>query len=279
MANPVRVAQSFALVPTNALPQFNGSTGPPGVATESGESTTNTDPPRFAIPSPTNWANRGTAFVQPLGQSLHNQFICSREECIYHANEGDVVRAAALYLLHPVNQALCAHQILAGTINCQSEYTANRVRSDITYYKTPPASNGTSRAFAVVEFKKRGIIRQQEFQAAQKVLNPGQGHDTNYYTQAATNRDYGTFYTGSSRILMKQAGSYATRQRTQYVALFDWDVLVLVRFIEMDPELDVEDLVVNGVGDWCETTIITRSHEMRAALLGFLASAYQDTPP
>lgn len=78
---------------------------------------------------------------------------------------------------------------------------------------------------------------------------------------------------------MKQAASYATRQRIQYVALFDWDVLVLVKFIEMDPRLDVDDLIDNGVGDWCETTIITRSHEMRAALLGFLASAYQDTPP
>ncbi|KAH6636486.1 hypothetical protein F5144DRAFT_181772 [Chaetomium tenue] len=46
-------------------------------------------------------------------------------------------------------------------VACRSEFTARPVRSDITYYRGP-------RPFAVIEFKKRGVIRQAEFRAAIK---------------------------------------------------------------------------------------------------------------
>lgn len=53
---------------------------------------------------------------------------------MYHNSEANVVRSSALYLLHPVNQAL---SMLVGTdkMLCPSEITNNKIRSDITYYR------------------------------------------------------------------------------------------------------------------------------------------------
>lgn len=41
---------------------------------------------------------------------------------------------------------------------------------------------------------------------------------------------------------------------------------------------DEDDMMKDGVGEWCQTTIITNSGHMRPALMGFLAEAYDQTP-
>jgi hypothetical protein len=142
------------------------------------------------------------------------------------------------------------------------------------------------RAFAVVEFKKRGVILPQEFRAAQRVNNVPSQNETNALVQNAQqylqNPPSGdaSLFVGNSRTLIKQAASYAIRHRTRYVALFDWDTLVLAKFVRMNPALSTHALGQNGVGDYCETTIITSNHsqDMRAALLGFLWEAAVQTP-
>jgi hypothetical protein len=159
------------------------------------------------------------------------------------------------------------------------------VRADISYYKNVPNSN-VMRAFAVVEFKKRGVIVPQEFRTAQRLNHvPSQNetnalvHSAQQYIQSPPPGD-ASFFMGNSRTLVKQAASYAIRHRTRYVALFDWDTLVLAKFVRMNPALSTHTLSLNGVGDYCETTIITsnHSHNMRAALLGFLWEAATQTP-
>jgi hypothetical protein len=159
------------------------------------------------------------------------------------------------------------------------------VRADISYYKNVPNSN-VMRAFAVVEFKKRGVIVSQEFRTAQRLTHvPSQNeinaivHSAQQYIQSTPPGD-ASFFAGNSRTLIKQAASYAIRHRTRYVALFDWDTLVLADFVMMNPALSTHTLSQNGVGDYCETTIIrsNQSHNMRAALLGFLWQAATQTP-
>lgn len=39
-----------------------------------------------------------------------------------------------------------------------------------------------------------------------------------------------------------------------------------------------KDMIKDGVGNWCQTTVITNQAHMRPALLGFLAEAHDRTP-
>lgn len=224
------------------------------------------------------------------GHELENEGLDRKEAIMYHKCEADVVRSAALYVLHPLNQALAAHPVTTGIITCLAEHSSNGLRADITYFRNPavPSSGAEKRAFAVVEFKRRGLIDVGEFRTAQKL---GANHSVqdvmnqkNNICAKAALQDDGTFYDKYSCTLMKQAAAYATSQRTRYIALFNWDVLVLVRFsalrlLDNNGRLrGTKALKAEGVGEWCQTTIITESERMRPALLGFLSEAFCKTP-
>ena len=79
---------------------------------------------------------------------------------------------------------------------------------------------------------------------------------------------------------MKQASSYAITHGTRYVALFNWDSLVLCYVSQLDVTQDLDTRVDNGIGEYCDIDIINfkDSHKMRLVLLGFLAEACRDTP-
>lgn len=228
------------------------------------------DPPLFGhniVPSV--YANHCN--VTFLGQLPQTGTVIDRHEVapettFEHKNEGDVVRAAALYLIHPVNQTLSVHPSIAGTIICQSEFTTQKVRSDMTYWKN---TAGGRKQFAVVEFKKRTSIPAAEFSRAARHTGatPDQATITQISTLAYKQPD-GTYYSGNSTTLLKQAGSYAVAHDCKYVALFDWDHLVLIKFVELD-------VPSKSVGQYCETTVIpSTSKDVRAALVGFLGDAY-----
>jgi hypothetical protein len=257
----------------------------------SGDSTVNTDPPYFSIAAQQNWHTLGTTLIANIpnianpAHNLNRETVPFREDAAYHNSEGDVVRSAALYLLHPVNQALSSAQGVV--IRCQSELTANKIRSDITYFRAPTAANPNYKAFAVVEFKKRGVIKDNEFRSTIKyntVPNPQQLATA---TAAALNHVSGkeSQFDGDAWILIKQAASYAINHRTPYVALFDWDFLALVHFTKMvvPPPPAAPNAPVPlpaDVGDYCELEIIpnAQSQRMRGALLGFLGHAFENAP-
>ncbi|RYC54060.1 hypothetical protein CHU98_g12149 [Xylaria longipes] len=244
----VTIKQSFR----TALPSYQNPIGV-GDTHISGSTTLNTDPPRF--------------FVGVSHEAWEN--------AMWHLSEGDVVRAAAMYLLHPINQALSAIPDFASSIRCLSEQTTNGVRGDIAFNRL---RSNERRCFAVVEFKKRGIIDDNEFRRAARTITRT---SVAQHVQDAMNMRERTFFQDNSVKLMKQAAAYAIRNRTRYVALFNWDHLVLIRFLGLDPRLSLKTLIGNGVGDYCEISMIkydTGSHIMRAALLGFLVEAYQQTP-
>lgn len=272
----VTLAQS--LEPTRPLPNFPTEGGSPNV-TASGNSTTQTDAPKFALATPQgHWQGTAPAALQTIAASVGNnpnplttEYLYEPESAIYHGSEGDVVRSSALYLLHPVNQALSL--LTHDSVYCLSEATAHNVRSDITYYRG-------ARPFAVVEFKRRGVIRLAEFRAAVKAITPATSEASLVASASAHNSTHHTFFDGNSTILIKQAASYAINHRTRYVALFNWDFMVLCHFTNLNHAASKNTLIANGVGNYCEMEIIpfTESHRMRPSLLGFLTRAYNDTP-
>lgn len=141
----------------------------------------------------------------------------------------------------------------------------------------------------MVEFKKRHLIVAKDFEKAEKLNSAVSEDDVRQQASQIAGRAAGfnndnSFYEDYSCKLMKQASAYATQHRTKYVALFNWQVLVLVRFQAMEllddnnRLYDSNELRKRGVGEWCQTTVITQSSQMRPALLGFLAEAYAETP-
>ncbi|KAH8742736.1 hypothetical protein F5883DRAFT_477735 [Diaporthe sp. PMI_573] len=201
-----------------------------------------------------------------------------KEQAMQHNNEADVVRAAAMYLLHPVMAALDAGPTTNGGFILQSEdvriantNTNNTVRTDITFYRISPV--GGHRAISVMEFKRRGVIRPNQFEAAIAAGAPAGG---------------GTLFEGEALKLIKQAATYAMMFQTRHVALCDWSYLVLCYFGDMQynnppnvgARVQIQILPVGNPGtpNRLGFNNSATSHLFRPALLGFLKSAYDETP-
>ncbi|KAI0517547.1 hypothetical protein F5B22DRAFT_109559 [Xylaria bambusicola] len=250
---PPTILESFQ----TALPRYTGDDFQ-GDLPDGGNSTMEMQPPAFWYNLEKFWETRGGEKLNQhsrlLGH-LEKEFIYKPEDAISLLVEGDVTRAAAMYLLHPVNQVLSA---IRPGIKCLSEHTTKNIRTDVCY----KVGNST---VAVVEFKRKGAIRPHEFAAAQRQVKSGT-RDWNKQLALAHDTRYGTFFAGNSLRLMKQASNYAYTERTRHVALFDWNYLVLINFHETNRDEDF-------VGNTCRIQIIEDPAEMRLALLGFLAMA------
>lgn len=74
---------------------------------------------------------------------------------------------------------------------------------------------------------------------------------------------------------MQQITAYARLYKVQHVALFNWDVLVLVRFPAVNYKKSAKATAASNhkVSDDCDLTIVTDPKDMRKALLGFLDEA------
>ncbi|KAI0189875.1 hypothetical protein F4808DRAFT_465807 [Astrocystis sublimbata] len=275
----VTIRNSFA----TPLPNYYSRPGVVG-AQSSGTATTNTDAPKFAVPiKHDGYRSRGIQYLRKVGRTstLDEECVPLREGAMRHSSEGDVVRAAALYLLHPINQALAAIPDFRDTIRCLSERVSSlgNTRCDISFVHLNMDGNGNDlRCFAVLEIKRRGVIIDSQFNNAMRTVDSQKA--LNKHARDAELKG-GTLFKSSSEMLIKQAAAYAISNRTRYVALFDWDRLVLIRFLKLDPRFDFETLKVNGVGDYCEITTLKyegQSQDMRITLLGFLVEAFLQTP-
>lgn len=194
-----------------------------------------------------------------------------KEQAMQHHNESDVVRSAAMYLVHPVMGALDAEPTMNGGFILQSEDVNNTVRTDITFYRY--TGTGANRPIAMLEFKRRGVIRPDQFDSTIAAAAPANGS---------------TLFEGEALKLIKQAAAYAMMFPTRHVALCDWNYLVLCYFVDMPYNQPA------NVGDRVEIQYIpignpstpnrlgfnnsANSQLFRPALLGFLKSAYDETP-
>ncbi|KAF2970780.1 hypothetical protein GQX73_g2768 [Xylaria multiplex] len=264
----ITIRQSF----NHSLPSYDAQLQGLVPTHMSGSSTLATDPPNFCVEIQHQvWVKCGLDELGKVSRGIDGEYISRRENAMAHYTEGDVARSAAIYLLHPVNQVLSAIPRFAG-IECLSEQTVNGVRSDITFNYPLGSRDKEYRCFAVVEFKKRGAIIEKEFRDAIRTIPLGD-QSIHAHTAAAVDEEGNSFLQGNAVKMMKQTASYAKKHKTRYVALFNWDYLVLVRFVMFDPRN-----TKNGVGEYCEVTIVrnvgTESSKIRAALLGFLLEAH-----
>lgn len=261
--------------------------------------------------------------------SNHSAYLPDKEDNIIHNNEADVVRTAILYLIHPVAQALWACPDYFRSFSSQSEDFEHQTRTGLTFFKVAQpsaAQNSPARArdFAVVEFKRRGWIKGEEFshdhtlrvpaahaqnshQFFQQILTPfapnvpntQAQHQAWLSAQQAFNdvvTENGlTEHCFSSNPLnhIKQAAAYSIIHRTRYVALFNYDYLVLCYFPWLDIEKSKTTLRANNQAQQnypVETDVYPMSvidpqtqtkqlnPEVRLALLGFLQAGYENAP-
>ncbi|KAK9363195.1 hypothetical protein V1504DRAFT_248225 [Lipomyces starkeyi] len=126
-------------------------------------------------------------------------------DCSYDLDlEADVIRAAHVYLVHPVNLILqCIYPWL--NIRCKSEvtWTEGKVHS-----RPDMSWQYNETIFAVLEFKHPYSIDYSEWLDAMT----GEGE-----------------VIGNGSQIVKQLKKYGYYARTPYVAVFDWNALVLLK--------------------------------------------------
>lgn len=135
-----------------------------------------------------------------------------------------------------------------------------------------------------MEFKRRGILQANQFHDAIKnvdVTNPTQKAQAIAAAKQMPRKNEKSFFRENALKAIKQVAAYSIDHWTRYAVLFDWDVLVFVKFPENSLTAPAQPSLKVSAGEYCELTVIphtTESHLMRPALLGFMAEAYNETP-
>lgn len=179
--------------------------------------------------------------------------------------EADVVRSAALWLIHPVVKAL---QNEYSNVECLAEVTSSDCRCDAMI-----KIDGLE--VVVLEYKNRGYIKAPEFlQGCIKDSTPANRSEiVRKIGQAVNGTTFKTLMNDDAACLTKQAAAYATRYGTRYVGLFDWDSFFLWNFAGMKFNPGSRDLP-DGHARWAYGTMVTNREDYRKALLGFVMEAY-----
>jgi hypothetical protein len=284
---PITITQALSASYNVPLPYYENRKGLQ-TASDPGETTKKYLAPAFAIKLDVSvWTNIGQLVLKDikdgrLTRMIDEQYINEKEISMVHRNEADVVRAAAVHLLHSVNQALDLCPAVGQSMVVHSEAQQNRMRTDVSYSKI---INGTPKPMAIIEFKRRGILHDNEFMKGPVKKKVATATSTNiplptpaeikkWEDEAkSANSTEKTLFKRNALKCMKQISAYAVDRNTKYCALFDYDALVLVRF-------DQHDQTQNSVGNYCTITYIpytNSSQFMRAALLGFLFEAWANT--
>jgi hypothetical protein len=262
MANATQITlqESFRYV----LPSFNQDSAVYlTMSKNSGASTEATDPPKLWIEYPVeNYITRADAELQQDGDRLQ-AYLPVVESPFMIFTEADVVRAATLYVLHPINEALNARY--QDGIYCRSESKQQSGgRCDVVWQAWDSASEDWT-VIAVLELKNRGVLDWSDCSGALQ-------NQSNYAQaiQAAWATTENTLFENNMIPIAKQAAHYAWSTGTHYVAVFDWDSLFMFRYERADFES-------KSIGDWTYGTWVQEDGvaTFRKALLGFLLEAYE----
>lgn len=221
----------------------------------SGPSTQMAEPPGFALQVRFQdaWNVYANDILRRVNLSRHK--LASWEDTRQLLVEADVSDAAAAHLINPIDLALSARY--PGQITCLNQHAITpTVRADKCWLW---GNEESYVAFAVLDYKRTGVIRDSEIESAFVRLDDFQWHEQMVAQD-------GSRFGGNALILLKQAVNYADQYQTQYVAFFDWNTLLL---------LVLDDQEGPNGGIWCHASLIRNRGNMRRALLGFLARAYQ----
>ncbi|KAF1848883.1 uncharacterized protein K460DRAFT_269035, partial [Cucurbitaria berberidis CBS 394.84] len=198
--------------------------------------------------------------------------------------EADVVEASALYILAPIYEIL--HELYAGKWVRSAERThvtpneeaeeKECVRYDLTF-QTPSYNGIQGETIAILEYKKRNMIRYDDFKAT--LLS---AHASEITIQSLKDeiedQDKETYLQRNAQAYSKQVCKYAATSRCQHVALFNWDNLLLYRF-------DRAKIGKGDTGDQANLTWVNESGiggkfvqkcYIRKAILGWILKAFED---
>jgi hypothetical protein len=287
---PITITQALSASYNVPLPYYENRKGLQ-TASDPGETTKKYLAPAFAIKLDVSvWTNIGQLVLKDikdgrLTRMLDEQYINEKEISMVHRNEADVVRAAAVHLLHSVHQALDLCPAAGQSVVASSEVQEERMRTDFCYFKVIDANRDPT-PMAVIEFKRRGTLHEAKFMTGpvkriatmnattNNIPAPTAAEISAFKNEAlAANPKEKTLFKDNALKCMKQISAYAVGRETKYCALFDYDALVLVRF-------DAYNKINKNVGDYCSITYIpytNGSQFMRVALLGFLFEAWANT--
>lgn len=227
-------------------------------ARASSEATGDQDPPRvFVDTHPSRWIVPANAFLRSstatTNPELSKGTMADPESAMAElSTEQDVVRVANHFLMYPIGKAINAKYTTK--ITQSTEAKQDRCRSDHSF-NIHQDDKARKKTIMVVEFKRLCTIKKKEFTNATckeseksnalRILN-------NRGIPTAIEEDCNAYW------YTKQATAYAQTWDCKYVALCDYETLVLLHF---DDGLDSARI-----------TIVPR-HSFRKALLGFLIEA------
>ncbi|KAG6356811.1 hypothetical protein INS49_014685 [Diaporthe citri] len=236
-------------------------------AKSSGTTTEACKPPRCGIKIPVeHWTTLGSRLcLDQHKDDLRSRYLSPVDNSMAFKSEADVVEASAAYLRQPVQ---IAYQLVHPKDICLKQLTKPRKdvtaasRVDIAYFSEKPNDETTpgnsSNVFAVLEYKKFDGLSREQFKKG-TVSN-----SKDYATALRHSPFIGSKSQSSTEIVLKQATHYASKFVTPFVALCDYNTLIL--------------LVMNQVegydgGHYTYVTVVEKSVYMRKAYLGFLLAA------
>lgn len=189
--------------------------------------------------------------------------------CILQS-EADIVRSAALWLLHPVIITLQKQFDLVG---CYAEVTIDDCRCDALI-------KIDGKVVVVLEYKNRGYIKRAEFEQG-RMRDPTYANRRNIMDtiRRVQKNGYESAMENNATCLTKQAAAYASKWKTRFVALFDWDSFFLWHFAGKDfsvPSKPTELVGTDGHAKWAFGTPVEKREDFRKALLGFIIEANND---
>lgn len=154
-----------------------------------------------------------------------------------------------MYFNNPVHIALEKAQG-QGYTHSSEDTRAQTTRADKVYYRG-------GRSYAVLDYKKPGYLNRDEF--LQSIAR-----NATEYEENISKAHEGEYIWDEAVWLLKQAIHYSEKFETPFVALFDWNTLVLLVFVQRE---------LNNGGDYCYMTVVQQSSQFRKAFLGFLLAA------
>ncbi|KAF9697862.1 hypothetical protein EKO04_004121 [Ascochyta lentis] len=223
-------------------------------ATSSSTGTDNATPPKLLVKrASTYWTQKANTFLQSNRTALQRECVAEDEKLRARAElriEADVVRVSYTYITHPIANAINVRYRTPVTV--KAEEKSDRYRHDLSFNIHQDDSHNR-KTIMIIEFKRIGLIKYEQFTEAMR-----EEQDIRETLDELEEDGELTTLASSALVLTKQAAAYADNWECPYVALCDFDRLVLLR---LDLKRDI-----------AHATTVQRK-DIRKALLGFLVEA------
>lgn len=227
------------------------------------------EPPNFLLKTPeSKWLSIADAALDQHKSRLNqkNTRLAPWESNMRMDSEGDVVYGSAIYLNNPVHMALHAAQNHSRDCDIRSEVTLGTTsRADMGYFHR-------GEAYAILEYKKLGAVSKR---CSRSDFERGIPKDPKMFAawMSTAERRFMRDVRGAedTRSLLQQAVHYNDKFGARFVALFDWNALVL---LVLPP---CRGVGLNDRVSYAYITEVTDNRKFRRALLGFLLFSYRNS--